>query len=432
MVDRPKDDEGREHARRPYVSDKPHFDQMRMQTDAFVARYGKRPHSEDKKPYFEDIDYPEMEHFFFGWKPPVFPPFDPVFPPDVPGNPNVPAYPYRPPPDKPVEPTLGCLFWPPRFEPFVITPGESAWAYFHVYEGDALTKLTTHGPIDLLTSVGELNNCRRVSGPAKCLVSIRAKGSLEGYGPNPGQSLLQAAVVAELASGGSCSAEVLISPCDSTSAPEWDFDRNPETASGPGDVAIYLVEGKGVPPFDWTLSGTGCSLAFSRTKVRSNLLRMQSGFCGSAVINVTDACGRRTWGAIRSTNGSWQITDYVCDIPGPHTEASQPYFIRQLHHVKIQIRTLLIIMWNSCSPPLSPDHSDCAGCFDKCLYGPHGCYKGDNCEFCVILPYACPLRKNCTGTDLLTGDCSYCHGGGLSRFYCWCPDSPSRREWKCQ
>lgn len=433
MVDRPKKDAGREHGRRPYVSDKPHFDQMRMRTDAFVARYGRRPHSEDKKPYFDDIDYPEMEHFFFGWDPPLFPPFDPVFPPDEPVDPWGPptTWPYWPPPP-PIEPTTGCLFWPPRFEPFVLTPGETAWAYFHVYEGDSLVRLVPHGPIELLTTVSELNACRKIGGPRKCLVSIRAKGSLEGYGPNPWQSFIQAAVVAELVSGRSCSAEVLISPCDATVGPEWDSSRNPEIVEPPNSLTIYLVEQKGVPSFTWSLTGNNCSLTYSKTKTRANILTLGSGFCGTANITVTDACGRTTQGAIRSTSGSWQITPFQCDIPGlsdPITEIDLVNW--RLFNTKRTVGGIRItqvnraIDWTNCG-----GRPVCGECQSLCTNTVYGCSATFGCDECVEPAFNCKLQKYCYSGSIY-GCSGLCEDGGPSWYFCYCVVSRLRYEWEC-
>jgi hypothetical protein len=283
---------------------------MRRQTDSFVGRYGKIPHSEDKKPYLEDLDYPEMEMFHFNWDDPEWPPWDPPTEPDEPLNPDDPETiaPYWP-PKPPPGPFLGCFFNPPRFSPYIVTPGETAYTQIVVREGDYITGFEIHGPIELLSNIGDLNNCRSEL-RSKCHVIIRAKSDISGYGPAEGTGQIQGVLLVNLGSGQSCSASILIKQCQDIDPLLWDWVNSAETIGRPGSAAVYALDGK--PPFTWKVSGAGFSLAASRITGRANTLIADDSSCGTANISVKDACGNTAKGAVRSTEGTWVSVGAVC------------------------------------------------------------------------------------------------------------------------
>jgi hypothetical protein len=284
---------------------------MRRQTDAFVNRYGKRAHSEDKKPYLEDLDYPEMEMFHFDWDGPEWPPWDtptepddPVLQPDDPWE----IAPYWP-PKAPPGPFLGCFFNPPRFSPYIASPGQTAYTQIVVREGDSIIGFELQGPIELVSSVVEVNGCREKI-RAKCHVIIRVKDDVSGYAPAEGTGMIQGVLIANLASGQSCSASILIQQCQDVTPLTWDWASSAETVGSPGSAAVYVLNGQ--PPFKWSVSGTGFTMASSRTTGRSNTLVADSSACGTAQITVKDACGTTVQGEVRSTNGTWVFVGAVC------------------------------------------------------------------------------------------------------------------------
>ena len=298
---------GRDYGRRLYTSDLGYAAQMRRQTDAFVNRYGKRAHSEDKKPYLEDLDYPEMEHFHFPWDDPRWPSWDPPTEPDTPGGsvdpPTIrPYWPPKPPPG----PFLGCFFNPPRFSPFVASPGETAYTQIAVADGDYIIGWEADGPITILSNFGHVNNCRSEL-RAKCHVIVRVN---DDAASTPNSGLIHAFVNVQLASGQRCSAEIIIKPCTGVIPVEWDWANSPQTIAAPGSATIYILDGQ--PPFTWKVAGSGFTLASARTDVRANTLSATVASCGTAKISVKDACGNQTVGEVRSISGAWVFVGNVC------------------------------------------------------------------------------------------------------------------------
>lgn len=384
-----KRDRGAEHGRRLYVSGRSYFDQMRMRTDAHVgARFGPRPHSEDKKPYHSIADdYPEMEHFYFGWDPPAFP-FDPAFPPDDPME-DAPR-PYGSPGGLRYEWKQGCELIPPRFEPYIIKPGEEASTAFVIGENDDIRRIETTGPIEVVTNEVTLRKCHRGKEPAReCRLVIRAKSDPGGA---PGVDLIPASVTVDVSSAYDCYADVMVRPCENEYGPEWDYENTPQTTTPPGTVMINLVPGKGQPPFRWYLVGTRCSLSFSRTELPYNFLTTTWGFCGSAVIHVKDDCGRTARGAVRSVDGVWEASRTVSDCPirGP-ANAECVYDNLWGHVIATVVGDMKIREVVSCTlyihhEPYQPQI--CDDCLNNCVP-----YTGNPpvnvCITCVERPYPC-------------------------------------------
>ena len=68
----------------------------------------------------------------------------------------------------------------------------------------------------------------------------------------------------------------------------------------------------GYPPFAWTVSGNGFSLAEGETTERTNVLISSSSACGSASITVIDRNGNRTLGSLRCSAGKWSASKAGC------------------------------------------------------------------------------------------------------------------------
>lgn len=310
---------GRDYGRRPYASRQDYHATMRRQTDAFVNRYGKRAHSEDKKPYLEDLDYPEMEMFHFDWDGPHWPPWDPPTEPDVPLNPDDPGQiaPYWP-PKAPRTPFLGCFFYVP-LTPNELSPGDTAFAKLARRE-DPVVALEIHGPATIISDPAAASLCTAAGqeaiggGPMAsahyCTVIIRVNDDASGYAPDKRTGSIQVVLVATTASGFSCSTSATIKPCEGITPLSWDWVNSAETIGNPGSASVYVLDGK--PPFQWSVSGAGFTLAATRTMERVNTLIADGSSCGAATISVRDACGGNTQGGVRSTSGKWVFVGAVC------------------------------------------------------------------------------------------------------------------------
>lgn len=311
---------GRDYGRRPYASRQDYHATMRRQTDAFVGRYGKIPHSEDKKPYLEDLDYPEMEMFHFDWDDPVWPPWNPPTEPDTPGDPGPPPPvppPYWP-PKPPPTPFLGCFFYVP-LTPNELMPGETAFAKLARRE-DPVVALEVHGPATIISSPTAVALCTAAGqevvsgGPLynahHCTVIIRVNDDTSGYAPDERTGAIQIVLVATTASGSSCSTSATVKPCEGVDPLLWDWASSAETIGQPGSAAVYVLDGK--PPFKWSVSGSGFTLAATRTSERSNTLVADGASCGTATITVKDACGTTAVGQVRSVDGEWVSIGKQC------------------------------------------------------------------------------------------------------------------------
>jgi len=96
-------------------------------------------------------------------------------------------------------------------------------------------------------------------------------------------------------------------------------DVNPDEVN-PSDSETVYVEG-GVPPYSWTVTGLGFSLASEITDVPSNTLLAGPGAAGTAFIEVTDICGFKCSGYVRSTAGQWVEKGSSTPSWGPDAQA---------------------------------------------------------------------------------------------------------------
>ena len=93
----------------------------------------------------------------------------------------------------------------------------------------------------------------------------------------------------------------------------WHFywlPSNPQTISTNSEVVVGVFGG--YPPFTWTVSGSGFSLAYDETNERTNTLISSSSACGAASITVTDGNGLQAIGSLRCISGKWSTSKAGC------------------------------------------------------------------------------------------------------------------------
>jgi len=79
----------------------------------------------------------------------------------------------------------------------------------------------------------------------------------------------------------------------------------------PGETKdIYISSG--VPPYTWSITGTGFSLGSSVTTGVSNTIHGSSEACGAADIQVIDRCGNVVAGVILCSSGHWVFSEFLC------------------------------------------------------------------------------------------------------------------------
>ena len=301
----------KDYGHRPYMDSDDYTSAMKRPADKAYDNQVKRPHSDDKKPYFPD-DYPEMEYFYTPYDPPIFPPIPPVVPDDPRYPPIVPDR--ENPPDKPDDHEFyGCVFGVP-VGPKFIAPGETTFSGIGTELNDPLVRLKVEfGPIAILSKVKDVNAC--MNGPyPNCTVIVQA---LEDIDPEQYQAdgdYYPSQIVATTKSGQKCWFACWVVKCPPEVEFAWDYDSSAETIIADDD-ALIVVSG-GIAPFEWAVVGEGYTLKQPKTTSRSNLLVAGPNSCGSAKITVVDACGTQIQASIRNvTHGHWEFYEDTCGMP---------------------------------------------------------------------------------------------------------------------
>ena len=325
MSDKPKTT-GLSYAHKPYMNSTGYPASMARPGDKDYDAYRKRPHSDDKKPYYDD-EYPEMEHFWTPYDPPNFIPpgipDDPRIPPMNPNQPPGPGYAGDREPGSAEFP--GCLFGVPA-GPIFVKGGDTTYRGIAMdnpfkddgtmdrYLPDPLVRLYVNfGPAKLLTSFHTINACM-VSMNPHCLVSAQV---LSGFNKEDYHQLGEycpVQVVGVTKSGGKCAWDFYAIPCPPPVELSWDVGSNPETIAQSQGKLIYVSDG--VPPYTWLVSGDDFSLAASETQYPENTLYAGADACGTATITVTDGCDAAVGGQVRCTAGEWVFIDYSCVVGG--------------------------------------------------------------------------------------------------------------------
>lgn len=91
----------------------------------------------------------------------------------------------------------------------------------------------------------------------------------------------------------------------------FDNASTPDTVAPGANISVFILNG--CPPYTWSVSGTGFSLANAQTTNLANTLSLAAGACGTgggehaakALVTITDDCGTVATAWIQSTDGSW-------------------------------------------------------------------------------------------------------------------------------
>jgi hypothetical protein len=177
------------------------------------------------------------------------------------------------------------------------------------------------------------------------------------------------------------------------------LDLDPEFFEPSSQSTITLVGG--VPPFSWSISGTGFSLAFSETAGPENTLILGPSACGTAVVEVTDACGNTCYGYPKSTSGKWsnrpkwvkyKYADSCADGTASFCSAPWEYFVAQPIVQVFDCRMNLL------------EETEMSGCSAYCLCEHEWCGDPGNGCLCDAWEDSCAWATACAETK--TWHCS--------------------------
>jgi hypothetical protein len=179
---------------------------------------------------------------------------------------------------------------------------------FDVFRGDSVDLSVVNGKAPYLFWVGI---CASFSGGALNLISsgpgftiqIDDDESCEGYTVEVG--------VIDVC-GNTDLLDILVWDCcgdPAYVAPTNDPFTTPETIAIDSQITVAVTGGCG--PFEWTVSGTGFSMAMDQTEGGSNTLIASPSACGAATITVTDNCSNSVNIEIRCTTGHWNV---ICNF----------------------------------------------------------------------------------------------------------------------
>jgi hypothetical protein len=86
----------------------------------------------------------------------------------------------------------------------------------------------------------------------------------------------------------------------------------------PDSFATVAVEGN-LPPFSWSVSGSGFELELAEGAV--NTLEAYEDACGTAEITVSDSAGNTLIGYVRCSNGGWGESIDGCIVSGENADS---------------------------------------------------------------------------------------------------------------
>jgi len=242
--------------------------------------------SEFEKPYYNEDNYPAMQHFF-----PWAPWFDFDFIIDAPPDFNV-TESTKYPTDYYLVP--GCIIscWPPFADDcedtidcytLVMDVGIGEWSI-----------VETDGPL------GKTKTDFTQFGEPKFII----------YPPEGGWTEEGTRVKVGFVDsrGAYCETEVYAYCWEEEEEEEcplpFSYDEdNPDTIDTSDSTYITVIEG--LAPFSWSVGGNGFSFDRNITGGRSNILYTSETACGAGTITVTDSCGTIVTGYIRCTAGGW-------------------------------------------------------------------------------------------------------------------------------
>ena len=108
-------------------------------------------------------------------------------------------------------------------------------------------------------------------------------------------------------------------PGEFTIAPDWhpplQYDpANPQTIDRNNTVTISVIGG--IPPYTWSVSGTGFTLEEIPDNELSYILHADGTACGAATIEITDTTDALIAGYVRCTTGQWVYKGHICGLSG--------------------------------------------------------------------------------------------------------------------
>jgi hypothetical protein len=200
---------------------------------------------------------------------------------------------------------------------------------------------------------------------------------------------------------------------------EWD-PNNPQQINRNSSVTVNVING--VPPYSWSVSGSGFSLDDNITEGLSNTLLADYAACGSAEITVTDSRNATATGSVRCSAGQWvQVTD-DCQIPGPANNGNYERIEGQ-YRVYQRYTTNGATSSSACQDDEDGTFTcDNAGSLGSCYTRFESCDGGSGmgCVECIshgVFP--CVQQEPC-------GDGTY------KTVRCYCTSAFTLYEWQCQ
>jgi hypothetical protein len=185
-----------------------------------------------------------------------------------------------------------------------------------------------------------------------------------------------------------------------------------------GSITVYVLNGCG--PYNWSVTGTGFSLASAVTSVLSNTLSASGSACGTATVTITDECGTTVTAKIRCTSGSWVLKSGTCGLSGSGTYVSlgaggacanrRDYTYISAN--KKQTQRICVFAAGGGDCPTSDDYPERCAC------------QNNNCA-CYGSSIACV--KCIEGAEVPPCEC-YDDG---ATWNCQCTESLAYYEWEC-
>lgn len=179
---------------------------------------------------------------------------------------------------------------------------------------------------------------------------------------------------------------------------EWD-PNNPQVINRNGSVAVNVISG--VPPYSWSVSGSGFSLATDETQGLSNTLYADDTAC-VATVTVTDSRGQIVSGDVRCSCGNWDYKGDYCGLPGDYDVKESGGLVGFFIYTKYQGNKMQEQMTRTSSNVI------CSGdppCNDRCAWTWQGCSATVGCTSCIE-----PYEEWC-------GDSGYCRCNSYLYYY---------------
>ena len=114
--------------------------------------------------------------------------------------------------------------------------------------------------------------------------------------------------------------------CADAPTVSWDDARSVDVLAPEESGQVRIIGG--TPPFVFRLNSSGLEFSNGSTRYETNNryagIKAHDDFCGSAKVSVKDGCNKETGGAIRSTEGVWNLVARLCQSCKYKALASNP------------------------------------------------------------------------------------------------------------